>query len=109
MAYDEKLAGRIREILPAQHDLVEKKMFGGVAYMLHGNMSCGVHGNRLIVRLGAERHAAAMAEAHTLPFDFSGRPMAGWVMVEPEGCASEEDLVRWVQKGVDYALSLPLK
>ena len=109
MAYDLELAERIRQILPSGPDLVEKKMFGGVTYLVRGNMACGVHGSRLIVRLGAERHAAAMAEAHTAPFDFSGRPMAGWVMVEPDGCASAEDLERWVRKGLDYALSLPPK
>lgn len=109
MAYDQKLAERIRGLLQARPDLVEKKMFGGVAYLLRGNMACGAHGSRLIVRLGPERHAAAMAEAHTAPFDLTGRPMAGWAMVEPEGCASEEDLARWVQMGLDYALSLPPK
>lgn len=109
MAYDLELAGRIRQILPDRQYLTEKKMFGGVGYMLRGNMACGVHGSRLIVRLGAEQNATALEQAYTSPFALTGRPMVGWIMVEPEGCTTPEDLKRWVQVGVDYALSLPPK
>jgi hypothetical protein len=109
MAYDLELAGRVRKLLPPGPDLVEKKMFGGVGYLLRGNMACGVHGSSLIVRLAREHHAAAMAEPYTRPFDITGKPMAGWLMVEAEGCASEESLSRWVKTSVDYALSLPPK
>ncbi len=109
MAYDEGLAQRIRDVLAGHPALVEKKMFGGVGFMLHGNMACGVNGDDLIVRVGPERYDQALMQPHARPFDFTGRPMKGWVMVGPEGYESDEDLESWVQQGVDFALSLPPK
>jgi hypothetical protein len=109
MAYDEGVAQRIREALERAPGLVEKKMFGGVGYMLHGNMACGVNGNDLIVRVGPERYAEALARPHAREFDLTGRPMRGWVSVAPDGYESDEDLDAWVQQGVKYALSLPAK
>lgn len=109
MAYDEGLAQRIREVLGEQTGLVEKKMFGGVGFMLHGNMACGVHKDALIVRIGPERYEEALARPHTRPFDITGRPMKGWVMVTSDGYESDDALKGWVQQGVDFALSLPAK
>ena len=109
MAYDEILALRVQQILGDQSGLVSKKMFGGVGYMLEGNMACGVHKESLIVRVGPDRNDEALAKAHTRPFDITGRPMAGWVMVAPEGCQADTDLEAWVKLGVDFALSLPAK
>ena len=109
MAYDEGLAQRIREVLEENSGLVEKKMFGGIAFMLQGNMSCGVIGEELIVRVGPERFEAAIGKSHTRAFDFSGRPMKGWIVVESEGYESDRDLENWIGQGVDYALSLPAK
>ena len=109
MAYDEGLAQRIREVLGEQPGLVEKKMFGGAGFMVHGNMACGVHKDALIVRVGPENHEEAMARPHTRPFDITGRPMKGWVMVTSDGYESDEALEDWVQQGVDFALSLPPK
>ncbi|UCF60968.1 MAG: TfoX/Sxy family protein [Anaerolineaceae bacterium] len=109
MAYDEGLAQRVREMLDDPPSLVEKKMFGGVGFMLHGNMACGVHGDRLIVRIGPEGHEQAMSLPHTAPFDITGRAMKGWVMVEAAGYESDDDLNAWVQRGVDFALTLPPK
>jgi len=109
MAYDEGLAQRIREVLGEQPGLVEKKMFGGIGFMVHGNMACGVHKDALIVRVGPEKHEGAMARAHTRPFDITGRPMKGWVMVTSDGYESDEALEDWVQQGLDFALSLPAK
>jgi len=109
MAYDEGLAHRIRELLSEQDGLVEKKMFGGVGFMLHGNLACAVDKDLLVVRVGPEGHEAAMARPHTLPFDITGRAMKGWVMVAPEGCVDDEDLEAWVVEGVDFALTLPAK
>ena len=109
MAYDEGLAQRIRELLKDMPGLVEKKMFGGVGYMLHGNMACGVNKDNFIVRLGPERHEEGMGMPNTKPFDLTGRPMKGWVMVMAEGYESDEDLGDWVQQGVDFAITLPPK
>ena len=109
MAYSEGLAQRILEALGERPGLVEKKMFGGVGYLLMGNMACGVNKDDLIVRVGPERYEDALAEPHTRPFDMTGRPMRGWVVVMPEGYASDEELGRWVEEGADFALSLPPK
>jgi len=109
MAYDEGLAVRIEETLGDQPDLVAKKMFGGVGYMVRGNMACGVNKEDLIVRVGPDRYEGALAQPRTREFDMTGRPMKGWVVVEPEGCESDEALESWVQQGVEFALSLPPK
>jgi hypothetical protein len=109
MAYDEKLAGRVREALGEAPGLVEKKMFGGIGYMVLGNMACGVHGDNLIVRVGPAGYEPALAQPHARPFDLTGRAMKGWVYVDPAGCETAGDLGRWVQLGIDFALSLPPK
>ncbi len=109
MAYDEGLAQRMRDALQDQHGLDEKKMFGGVGFMLRGNMACGVHGDDMIVRVGPAAYDAALAEEHARPFDMTGRPMKGWVWVAQEGFAEDTDLEAWVQRGVGFALSLPAK
>jgi TfoX/Sxy family transcriptional regulator of competence genes len=109
MAYDEKLTQRVRQVLAELPGLVEKKMFGGVGFMLNGNMACGVHKDMLIVRVGREGHEAAMAKPHTLPFDITGRAMRGWVMVSADGCAEDEALEAWVKRGINFALTLPSK
>ena len=109
MAYDEGLAHRIREELVELAGLDEKKMFGGVGYMLRGNMACGVNKDDLIVRVGPARYEEALAQPHTRVFDMTGRPMKGWIVVTPDGYESDDDLKDWVQQGVDFALSLPAK
>ncbi|MGD8813679.1 MAG: TfoX/Sxy family protein [Anaerolineales bacterium] len=109
MAYDEDLAQRVREALAEESGLVEKKMFGGVGFMLRGNMACGVHKDKLIIRVGKEGHDAAMAKPYTLPFDITGRTMRGWVMVSKEGFAEDADLEMWIRQGVDFSRSLPPK
>ena len=109
MAYDKILVQRVREEMSDLPGYVEKKMFGGVGFMLHGNMACGVNGADLIVRVGAELYESALAEPHTKPFDMTGRPMKGWVFVIAEGCEADGILKAWVQRGVEYALSLPAK
>lgn len=109
MAYDEGLAQRVREMLEERPGYVEKVMFGGIGFMLHGNMACGVIGSDLIVRVGPERYEGALAEPHTKLFDMTGRPMRGWVVVVPDGYEADEDLQTWVEKGVEHALSLPPK
>lgn len=109
MAYDEELADRVRDVLALREDIGERKMFGGIAFMLGGNMACGVHGDDLIVRVGAEESERALAEAHTRPFDVTGRPMQGFVLVSPEGTAGDDELAGWVEAGADFAASLPPK
>jgi TfoX/Sxy family transcriptional regulator of competence genes len=109
MAYDEGLAERIREVLGELPGLVEKKMFGGVGFMLRGNMACGVNGSDLIVRVGPEGYEAALGRPYAGVFDMTGRPMTGWVTVAPEGYEDDAALTGWVKQGVDYALSLPPK
>ena len=109
MAFDELLAIRIRAVLDPLPGLEEKKMFGGVGFLVHGNMACGVHKNDLIVRVGASKYEEALSRPHTRVFDMTGRPMAGWVMVEPKGCATESELKAWVEQGLAFARSLPAK
>jgi hypothetical protein len=109
MAFDEKLAGRIRKHLRKRDDLTEKRMFGGIAFLLKGNMCCGVHGEELIVRIDPGRTEEALSEAHTRLFDLTGRPMKGWILVAPSALASAEELGRWLGLGVEYAASLPPK
>jgi hypothetical protein len=109
MAYDEELAARVRKALDNTEGLVEKKMFGGVGYMLHGNMACGVLGNKVIIRVGPDRHAMTIEQPETVPFDITGRPMKGWVMVLPEGYETDEMLMSWLQEGISFAKSLPPK
>lgn len=109
MAYDMELAKRIKEILGERPGLVEKKMFGGVSYLINGNMTCGVIKDELVIRLGEEKNAEALCRPNTRQFDFSGKPMAGWIYVSKLGFESEENLRKWIEMGVEYALSLPAK
>lgn len=109
MAYDEGLAQRVSEALADRPGLVEKTMFGGVGYMLRGNMACGVLNQDLIVRVGKDRYEEALAAEHTRPFDITGRIMTGWVMVAPAGTEQDQALVEWVDQGVAFASSLPPK
>jgi len=109
MPYDELLAARMRTAIGPLPNLEEKKMFGGVGFILNGNMACGVHKNDMIVRVGPEKYEEALSRPHTRVFDMTGRPMAGWVVIEPAGCASESDLKGWVEQGLAFARSLPGK
>lgn len=109
MAYDAELARRIRAALGPLPGLDEKKMFGGVGFLVHGNMACGVHGQDMIVRVGPDRYPDAISQPHTRPFDMTGRPMSGWVMVDPAGCEDDEQLIAWVSQGAAFAQSLPAK
>ena len=109
MAYDEGLAQRVTELLEEKAGFNEKKMFGGICYLLFGNMVCGVLNEDIIVRVGLETYEDSLKSSHTRKFDMTGRPMKGWVMVSPEGHESDGDLEAWVKKGVSFALSLPPK
>ncbi len=109
MAYDEDLAARVRAELIPLAGFDEKKMFGGLCFLLHGNMACGLVRDLLIVRVGPAAYAEALAQPHAALFDLTGRPMTGWVQVAAAGVKSRELLAAWVQRGIDYALSLPPK
>src|SRR6266705_5005635 len=101
MAFDEELAERVRRQVGKRNGLSEKKMFGGLAFLLHGNMSCGVHGNELIVRIDPETMESALAEPGTRIFDITGRPMKGWLLVGSAGVTDNEALGKWVRRGLD--------
>ena len=109
MALDEKLAARIRARLGKRPGVVERKMFGGIIFMLEGNMCCGVHRDALIARLGPEEAGAALAEPHTRVFDLTGRPMKAWVLVEAKGLAKDAQLGKWLDRAAWWAGSLPPK
>ncbi len=109
MAYDEQLAERIRVALARHPGLTERKMFGGIAFMLNGNMCCGIVKDDLMVRVGPQAHDEALAQPHARPMDFAGRPMKGMVYVGPAGLRSDSALAAWVQRGVDFAATLPPK
>jgi hypothetical protein len=106
MAYSETLAERVRRALADRDGVTERKMFGGLAFMLGGNMCCGVLGNELVVRVGPERYGSARAHPHARAFDFTGRPMKGFVVVSPAGCAELETLGDWIGIAVDFAGTL---
>jgi TfoX/Sxy family transcriptional regulator of competence genes len=109
VAYDEQLADRVLTALAGRDGITERKMFGGVGFMLNGNMCCGVHGPDLIVRLGQEDGDRALDEPHARPFDLSGRPMTGWVFVAADATRSNEGLEAWVDRAVNYVSALPPK
>ncbi len=109
MAYDEDLASRVRVRLAAESGVSEKKMFGGLTFLLSGNMCCGVTKDDLMLRVGVEQERAALARAHARPCDFTGRPMKGMIMVAPLGYATDEALHEWLRLAVAFASSLPAK
>jgi len=108
MAYNIKLAERIRSELDGI-PVVEKKMFGGVGFLLNGNLACGVNKDDVIVRVEPEKHAALLKKSHVRPFDMTGRPMKGWLLVEEAGVKTEKQLSAWVKEGVEFASTLPPK
>lgn len=109
MAFDEDLAGRVRDLLESHLGLSERKMFGGIGFMIDGNMAVGVIGEELIVRLDPEDAAQALTEDGVREFDFTGRPMKGWVFVSPTVLSEAGQLAGWVDAGAAHAESLPKK
>lgn len=110
MAYSESLAERVRVQLTRTRNIAEKKMFGGVAFLLNGNMAVGVNKEDLIVRVDQEKHAALLKKPHTRTFDLAGgRPMQGWLLVSPTGVNTEARLRAWIELGIEFAKSLPKK
>lgn len=109
MAYDEHLAERVREALGKRRDVAEKKMFGGIAFMVRGHMSCGIVGSSLMVRIDPAGEEKMLRERGAKPMDFTGRPMRGFLYVEPSGLAGAAALRKWIGRAVDFAESRPKK
>ena len=109
MAYDEAVAGRLRSLFAGRRDVTEKKMFGGIAFMVGGHMCCGVIDDRLMARVGTGQYAAALKRPHARVMDFTGRPLAGFVYVTPAGFKSAKDLRDWVALCEKFVHTLPPK
>jgi len=109
MAYDEGTAQRIRDILEERTEFIEKKMFGGIGFMVRGNLAVGVDKNGLMARVGPDFYGEALSMPHVREFDITGRPMKGWVRVEAAGYESDGDLAMWVDRGLNFAKTLPEK
>ncbi len=110
MAYDEDLANRIRELIAGDPDTTEKRLFGGLAFLVGGNMSVAASGQGgLMVRVEPDETAALLTRPHARPFEMRGRAMHGWLRVAPEGVRTKRQLEPWVKRGVAYARSLPPK
>ncbi|NQW21954.1 MAG: TfoX/Sxy family protein [SAR202 cluster bacterium] len=109
MPYDEQLAERVRAVFQSEPTYTEKKMFGGICFMVGGNMAVGVTGSDLMVRPGPLNFEAALDLPHARPMDFTGRPMKGFVYVESDGLATDLELTVWVERGAAFARSLPVK
>jgi len=108
MAYNEKLTERVRTEF-GEIPFVEKKMFGGVGFLIYGNMACGVYKNDLIIRFDPQKYDKLFRKVDTKPFDITGRPMKGWLMVEPAGCKTTKQFSAWIKEGTGFALTLPPK
>ena len=109
MAFDESLAARIRESLARKKNIEEKKMFGGVGFLLNGNMLVGVWKDSLIARVGPDNYDDALLELHVRAFDITGKPMKGWVLIEPEGVEDDEQSKEWIERATKFVKSLPAK
>ncbi|MEO8277349.1 MAG: TfoX/Sxy family protein [Thermoanaerobaculia bacterium] len=109
MPYDEGLAERIREVLRDRADIVEKKMFGGIAFLWRGHMLVGIASDNLMARVGPAGYEGALARPQARPMDFTGRPLAGYVFVGPLGFEADADLVRWVEECLQFVATLPPK
>lgn len=109
MAFDEKLAARIRERLKGRSDVAERKMFGGLTFLVRGHMCCGIVGDDLVVRVGPEAYESFVAHPHVRPMDFTGRPLAGMVYVSPAGAKTARALGAWIERGLRFVETLPPK
>ena len=109
MAYDEGLAQRIREILSDRKDVIEKKMFGGMAFLLSGHMCAGVLNDELMARVGPDQYEGALREPHVREMDFTGKSLRGFVYVGPQGIIDDRDLIKWMERCIQFVSSLPPK
>lgn len=107
MSYDETLAMRIRDLLADRTDVVEKRMFGGLCFMVNGQMCCGLTKTDFMVRVGREQYDDALSRPHARPMDFTGRPLVGMVYVAPEGLRTRAALASWIKRGLTFVSSAP--
>src|SRR5262245_59369908 len=107
MPFDEFLANRIRSIMAETSPAKEKRMFGGLAFLVNGHMSCGIVGEDLVVRVGPTEYPEALSRPHARSMDFTGRPMQGFVYVGPLGCRTDAELRSWIKQGLRFVLTLP--
>jgi TfoX/Sxy family transcriptional regulator of competence genes len=109
MAYDEKLADRIRQVIGPRGDVTEKKMFGGIAFLLDGKMFCGIATKDLMVRVGLEQYESSLAKEHVRPMDFTGRPLRGYVYVAPEGLRTARQIDNWIEISLAFVATVKSK
>jgi TfoX/Sxy family transcriptional regulator of competence genes len=109
MTYNEELAERMRKILKTRRSVIEKKMFGGIGFLVNGNMACGVNKQDLILHLSQNDFEMIIRRSYARMFDMTGRPMKGWILISSEGYKSEKQLGDWIEKGISFARSLPPK
>lgn len=109
MAYDEALAERVKTLLKGKRSVTEKKMFGGLCFMVNGNMACGVEKNKLVVRVGPDDYENYLKQKYVRKMDFTGKPLKGFIYVMPEGLRRTDSLSKWIDKGIQFARSLPKK
>jgi TfoX/Sxy family transcriptional regulator of competence genes len=108
LSFDPEAAARVRRLL-SDHDVVEKKMVGGLSFLVNGNMCCGITGTSLMIRVGADSREQVLREPHVQPMLFAGRVLSGFICVEPAGYAADDALASWVQRGLDFVAGLPAK
>ena len=109
MSYDPAAAERVRHLLSGRTDVAEKKMVGGLSFLVNGNMCCGITGMALLVRVGAESREQALREPYVRPMLFADRPLSGFICIEPDGYTADDALASWVQRGLDFVSALPAK
>ena len=107
--FDQRLAERVRRVLRARRGVTERRMFGGLTFLVRGHMCCGVVGDDLVIRVGPEHYKVALSRPHARPMDFTGRPLKGFVYVGPNGHRTDQALARWVRLAAEFASSLPSK
>jgi TfoX/Sxy family transcriptional regulator of competence genes len=109
MGYDLKTAERVRRLLSGRNDVAEKRMVGGLSFVVGGSMCCGVTGSALMVRVGPEARERVLAERHVRPMEFAGQPLAGFVLIDPEGFRTDAALTAWVERGIGFVATLSTK
>ena len=109
MSYDDAVAKRVRKVLAQRRNVAERRMFGGLTFMVGGHMACGIIGDELMVRVGPDAYPEALADRHAREMDFTGTPLKGFVFVAPKGFATDDALRAWVDRAVEFVKTLPVK